>query len=171
MVNDSWEAGAQNWTDDLPQQFRARRGYDLQRWMPVLTGRVVDSAAASDAFLWDFRRTLGELLADNHYAQIGDALRARGMIHYVESHESRRAFIGDGMDAKRNATVPMSATWVGGLNPPESLRCGCARVGIGRTSLRTEPGRGGIPDRPAARLLRMPRRISRQLPIACCRTD
>jgi hypothetical protein len=54
---------------------------------------------------WDFRRTLGELLTDNHYTQIGDALRARGMIHYVESHESRRA-IGDGMDTKRTATCP-----------------------------------------------------------------
>ena len=120
MVNDSWEAGAQNWTEALPREFKARRGYELAHWMPVLTGRVVDSAAASDAFLWDFRRTLGELLADNHYAQLDTLLKSRGMIHYVESHESGRAFIGDGMDAKRTATVPMSATWVSGNNPPAS---------------------------------------------------
>jgi len=117
MVNDSWEAGAQNWTEALPQQFQARRGYALTRWLPVLTGRVVDSAAASDAFLWDFRRTLGELLTENHYAQLDTILKSRGMVHYVESHESGRAFIGDGMDAKRTATVPMSATWVSGNNP------------------------------------------------------
>jgi hypothetical protein len=117
MVNDSWEAGAQNWTESLPQEFRARRGYALTRWMPVLTGRIVDSAAASDGFLWDFRRTLGELLAENHYAQLDTILKSRSMIHYVESHESGRAFIGDGMDAKRTATVPMSATWVSGNNP------------------------------------------------------
>jgi hypothetical protein len=119
MVNDSWEAGAQNWTDALPVEFRSRRGYDLLRWMPALTGRIVDSAAASDAFLWDFRRTLGEMLAEYHYGQIGSLLKARGMIHYVESHEAGRAFVGDGMDVKRNASVPMSATWVGGRNPPE----------------------------------------------------
>lgn len=54
---------------------------------------------ASDAFLCDFRRTLGELLAENHYAQLDAILRSRGMVHYVESHETGRAFIGDGMDA------------------------------------------------------------------------
>jgi hypothetical protein len=117
MVNDSWEAGAQNWTEKLPEEFKARRGYALTRWMPVLTGRIVDSAASSDAFLWDFRRTLGALLAQNHYAQLDEILKSRGMIHYVESHESGRAFIGDGMDVKRTATVPMSATWVSGNNP------------------------------------------------------
>jgi hypothetical protein len=120
MVNDSWEAGAQNWTEALPQEFQARRGYAMTRWLPVLTGRVVDSAASSDAFLWDFRRTLGELLTENHYGQLDALLKARGMIHYVESHETGRAFIGDGMDAKRTATVPMSATWVSGNNPPAS---------------------------------------------------
>jgi hypothetical protein len=118
MVNDSWEAGAQNWTEALPQEFQARRGYAMTRWLPVLTGRVVDSAASSDAFLWDFRRTLGELLTENHYGQLDALLKTRGMIHYVESHESGRAFIGDGMDAKRTATIPMSATWVSGNNPP-----------------------------------------------------
>jgi hypothetical protein len=120
MVNDSWEAGAQNWTEALPREFQARRGYAMTRWLPVLTGRIVDSAASSDAFLWDFRRTLGELLTENHYGQLDAILKARGMVHYVESHETGRAFIGDGMDVKRTATVPMSATWVSGNNPPAS---------------------------------------------------
>jgi len=30
---------------------------------------------------------------------------------YSESHESGRAFIGDGMQVKRHATVPMGAMW------------------------------------------------------------
>ena len=113
MVNDSWEAGAQNWTEDLPRQFRSRRGYDLIRWLPAITGRIVDSAAATDAFLWDYRQTLGDLLTDNHYAVIGKALHERGLIHYVESHETGRALVGDGMDVKRNADIPMSAMWIG----------------------------------------------------------
>jgi len=33
------------------------------------------------------------------------------MLRYSESHESGRAFIGDGMEVKRKAAVPMSATW------------------------------------------------------------
>ncbi len=111
MITDSWEAGAQNWTDDMFAEFKRRRGYDMKPWLPVLTGRVVQSAADSDRFLWDFRATLGELVIDNHYTVIANELRKRGMGLYSESHESHRAFIGDGMRVKRGATVPMGAMW------------------------------------------------------------
>jgi len=111
VVNDSYEAGAANWTEDLIAQFTRRRGYDPRPWFPALTGRVVESAAASDRFLWDYRRTLADLIAENHYDQINALLKQRGMGHYGESHESGRAFLGDGMEVKRNNTVPMSAMW------------------------------------------------------------
>jgi len=118
MISDSWEAGAQNWTEDLLAQFTRRRGYDPRPWLPTLTGRVVDSARASDRFLWDYRKTLGELLAENHYDQINALLKARGMGHYGESHESGRAMIGDGMEVKRGNDIPMAAMWtqVPGVN-------------------------------------------------------
>jgi len=116
LVDDSYEAGAQNWTEDMFAQFKARRGYDLRPWLPVLTGRVVGSAKASDAVLFDFRTMLGDMLADNHYAVLSRAAHARGMIRYSESHENGRAFIGDGMQVKKSADVPMSATWA--ENPP-----------------------------------------------------
>ena len=45
-------------------EFAKRRGYDMQPWLPVLAGRVVESAEASDRFLWDFRKTLGDLIAE-----------------------------------------------------------------------------------------------------------
>jgi hypothetical protein len=111
VVTDSWEAGAQNWTTELFTEFKQRRGYDMHAWMPVLAGHVVQSAQASDRFLWDFRETLGELVVENHYAQVAQSLRQRGMGLYSESHESGRAFIGDGMSVKRRATVPMGAMW------------------------------------------------------------
>jgi (4-O-methyl)-D-glucuronate---lignin esterase len=119
MVNDSWEAGAQNWTDDLPAQFSHRRGYELWSWMPALTGQVIDSVAATDKFLWDFRRTLEELVAENHFGEIAAALHERKMIYYDESHEYGRAFFGDGMDAKKYGDVPMGAMWVGDFRPQE----------------------------------------------------
>src|SRR5262249_28569843 len=112
MVNDSYEAGAQNWTDELPLEFARRRGYDVHPWLAALTGRIVNSAEATDQFLWDFRRTLSELLTENHYGQISASLHSRGMIHYGEAHEIGRAFIGDGMDAKRDDDIPMAAMWV-----------------------------------------------------------
>jgi hypothetical protein len=112
IITDSWEAGTANWTDRMFDEFAKRRGYDMRPWLPVLTGRIVGTAAASDRFLWDFRKTLGDLTAENHYDQLTEILHARGMGRYTESHEGGRAFIGDGMDVKRRADIPMSATWL-----------------------------------------------------------
>jgi hypothetical protein len=111
VVNDSWEAGSQNWTDDMIEQFKKRRGYDPVPWMPVLAGQVVGSAEASDRFLWDFRKTIADLIADEHYGQLEETLHERHMGHYGESHESGRAFVADGMEVKKFNEVPMSAMW------------------------------------------------------------
>lgn len=114
MVLDSYEAGHMNWTKDFPAEFQKRRGYDIKAWIPVLTGRVVKNLEASEKFLWDFRKTIGEMIAENHYDVIGEELHKRGMKRYTESHEGGRIFLADGMDVKRNAEIPMSAMWTPG---------------------------------------------------------
>jgi hypothetical protein len=114
IITDSWEAGTQNWTDKMLTEFKNRRGYDMLPWMPVLTGYIVESAEASDKFLWDFRKTLADLVTENHYDQLTAILRERNMGRYSESHEARRAFIGDGMEVKKTAAVPMGAGWTPG---------------------------------------------------------
>ena len=111
VITDSWEAGSQNWTDDMVAQFKKRRGYDPLPWMPVLTGQIVESAEASDRLLWDFRKTIGDLIADEHYGQVQASLNERGIGHYGESHESGRAFVADGMEVKKLDDIPMSAMW------------------------------------------------------------
>ena len=111
VITDSWEAGSQNWTDDMIAQFKKRRGYDPAPWMPVLTGQIVESAEASDQFLWDFRKTISDLIADEHYGQVQASLKERGIGHYGESHESERAFVADGMEVKKLDDIPMSAMW------------------------------------------------------------
>ena len=111
MITDSYEAGPQNWTDEMIAEFNKRRGYDIRPWLPVLTGRVVESAEASDRFLWDFRKTIADLTVEYHYGQITASLRERGMGRYTESHESGRHLIADGMDVKRDSDVPMGAMW------------------------------------------------------------
>ena len=114
MVLDSYEAGHMNWTKSFPDEFKNRRGYDLRQWVPVLTGRVVTSLEASERFLWDFRKTIGEMIAENHYDVIGEELKKRGMKRYTESHEGGRIYLADGMDVKRNSDIPMSAMWTPG---------------------------------------------------------
>ena len=112
VITDSWEAGSQNWTDDMLAQFQKRRGYDPHPWLPVLAGHVVESSMSSDRFLWDFRKTIADLIADEHYGQIEASLRERGMGHYGESHESGRVMVADGMEVKKLDEIPMSAMWV-----------------------------------------------------------
>ncbi len=120
ILTDSWEAGVQNWTPEIFAKFRALRGYDMHPYLPVLTGQIVGSGEQSDRFLWDFRKTLSDLVATEYYATIDRILAARGLGRYGESHESGRAFIGDGMEVKKTATVPMGAMWAaagGNTNP------------------------------------------------------
>jgi len=111
LFTESYEVGPQNWTDDLPEQFRSRRGYDLRPWLPVLTGRVIESAAQSDRFLWDYRQTLAELLVE-HYGQIATSSHARHLSQYAESQENGRQAFADGMEMKTAADIPMGAMWV-----------------------------------------------------------
>ena len=111
LLTDSIESGPQNWTESLPAEFKRRRGYDLTPWMPALTGVIEASAADTDRFLYDFRRTLAELIADNHYGQIAESAKARGLILYGESLEQGRPVLGDDMEMRRHTTVPMAAMW------------------------------------------------------------
>ena len=121
VINDSWEAGSQNWTDNMLAQFKRLRGYDATPWLPVLTGRIVESSESSDRFLWDFRKTIADLIAYEHYGQLEETLHERGMGHYGESHESGRALVADGMEVKKFNEVPMSAMWTQrpGVNQPQ----------------------------------------------------
>lgn len=125
MILDSYEAGHMNWTANFPEAFKQKRGYDIHPWIPVLTGRIINSRLESEKFLWDFRKTIGELIAENHYDVIGEELHKRGMKRYTESHENMRIYLADGMDVKRNADIPMSAMWQPGAlaaGPDEEIR-------------------------------------------------
>ena len=111
LLTDSWEAGVQNWTPAMLTEFRARRGYDPTPWLPVLTGRMVQSSDASERFLFDFRQTLKDLVVDNHYAVLAQALKSRGMGYYTEVQGDYPRAIVDGMTAKSRADIPTAEFW------------------------------------------------------------
>jgi hypothetical protein len=67
VLLDSWECGYQNWTESFATEFERRRGYRLDAWLPVLCGQTVDSGEQSEAFLYDFRKTIAELIEQNFY--------------------------------------------------------------------------------------------------------
>lgn len=113
LMFDSWEAGCLNWTPKMFEAFKAACGYDLVQWLPAIAGYVVGTPENSDKFLWDFRHTIADLIAVNHYDLLTDILKEKGLERYSESHELVRAFIADGMRVKKNAAIPMCAMWTG----------------------------------------------------------
>lgn len=115
ILNDSYEARFQNWTENMLGEFRSRRGYDPVPYLPALTGVVVEDAATSDRFLWDWRRTIFDLLAQSHYRVIAEEARKRGMIAYAEALEDNRAYHGDDMEMRQYADIPMGAMGPGAL--------------------------------------------------------
>jgi hypothetical protein len=76
---DSWEVGSQNWTPAFREEFQKRCGYDLLPWLPTLTGRFVGSAEESERFLWDYRRTIAELLAENYIGGMAELAHKSGL--------------------------------------------------------------------------------------------
>jgi hypothetical protein len=111
LVTDSIEVGSSNWTPRLLDQFKRLRGYDAKPWLPALTGVVVANRARTDAFLYDWRRTLADLLANEHYGTVATVAREHGLKVYGEALESARVTLGDDMAMRSHATVPMAAMW------------------------------------------------------------
>jgi hypothetical protein len=111
LLTDSIETGAANWTPRLVERFKALRGYDPTPWLPTLTGTIVGSRAQSDAFLYDFRRTLSDLLASEHYATVAAVAHDNGLKVYGEALEDVRPMLGDDIAMRWYADIPMAALW------------------------------------------------------------
>lgn len=119
LLVDSYEAHWQTWTCRMAEEFESRRGYALLPWLPALTGEIMCSAEDTERFLFDWRRTIGELYAEN-YARLQEYAKEYGLKGvYLESHENGRVYVVDGMDVKRHATIPMAACWTP-VNRPTS---------------------------------------------------
>ena len=128
VLTDSYEAGQMTWTRNMFQEFKERRGYSLFPWLPALTGEILRSTEETERFLFDWRRTIGELMAEN-YDRLGGIAREAGYKgRYTESHENGHVFVGDGMDLKRTADIPMSAIWMDDAGAGSSIPMAMADI-------------------------------------------
>lgn len=117
ILLDSWEAGMQNWTENMLEEFKNRRGYDPKPYLPALAGRVVESAEVSDRFLWEFRRTLADMFAENHYGAISKVLKNQGIGIYGEASGVSLEILEDALLCKKFMDIPMGEFWVRALHP------------------------------------------------------
>jgi len=114
ILVDSWECNYQNWTQTLPQEFQKRRGYSIVRYIPALCGQAVINSATTEAFLYDFRKTIAELIEQNYYKQLNKLCHK----NKVQMH-SEIIYGGTGyppLDVLKSndyADMPMFEFWVG----------------------------------------------------------
>ncbi|GAB3662351.1 hypothetical protein GCM10028791_37410 [Echinicola sediminis] len=108
---DSYEVGTTNWTSGFANEFKRLRSYDCQSYLPTLTGYYVESGEETERFLWDFRRTIGDLIAKNYYGRFSELSHQHGMIFSTEPYWGPF----DNMQVGETADVVMSEFWSGNL--------------------------------------------------------
>ena len=81
----SYEVRGLLWTYDLPQQFKSYRSYDLIKYLPALSGYVIEDEETTARFLYDYQKTLGDLLIDGFYITANNTAKNRGMAIKAES--------------------------------------------------------------------------------------
>lgn len=85
-VQDSYETGSQNWTDDLINEFKQAYKYDPIPYMPVLQGKVVGSEDISDRFLWDLRRLIADDVSYKYVGGLRDISHQYGLTTWLENY-------------------------------------------------------------------------------------
>ena len=110
---DSWECGSQNWGKNFAQEFKARRGYDLIPWLPVMIGIPIESAAKSDEVLRDIRKTIDELVNEVFFVTVAQKAKEYGV--QLSSESVAPTMVSDGIAHYKYVDVPMGEFW---LNSP-----------------------------------------------------
>jgi hypothetical protein len=112
VLLDSWEAGCQNWTPKFREEFQQRQGYDPLPWMIAMSGRYVESPEKTERFLWDYRRTIADLIAENHYGLLQKLCNENGLLLTAEAPGIGMPTIADALQCKGRTDVPMGEFWV-----------------------------------------------------------
>lgn len=86
VVQDSYETGGQNWTDDMISVFKERYGYDPAPYLPVLEGTVVGNPDISDRFLWDLRRLIADRVSYDYVGGLRDVCHQHGLTTWLENY-------------------------------------------------------------------------------------
>ncbi|ANI89646.1 glycoside hydrolase family 2 [Arachidicoccus ginsenosidimutans] len=85
-VEDSYETGGQNWTDDMLEVFQKTYGYNPLPYLPVLQGKVVGNEDISSRFLWDLRRLVADRVAYDYVGGLRDVSHQHGLTTWLENY-------------------------------------------------------------------------------------
>ncbi len=114
FCDDSFEDGFPNWTEKILEKFRHYRGYDAAPYLPVLSGYLIGSADISDRFLNDYRRTIADCMADEHYGHFAALCHRQGMLVQNEAAGPSRSgtICIDGLKNLGRSDLPAGEFWL-----------------------------------------------------------
>jgi hypothetical protein len=145
---DSYEVGTANWTPGFQQEFRRLRGYDCAPYLPTLAGYYVDGGEITERFLWDFRRTLGDLMAEHYYAHFRERCHQYGIKFSVEPYWGPF----DNMQVGETGDIVMCEFWSGNLaffDSPKFVASIAKLNGSSIVGAESFTGMGGWTEHPA----------------------
>jgi len=111
LMLDSYEVRpAVDWTPGFIEAFVAHTGYDPVPWLPVLAGWTVGGRETSERFLHDYRKTVSDLIIENHFAREREILNRRGLQLLAEAGHGGYARV-DPLKALGATDIPMGEFW------------------------------------------------------------
>ena len=118
VLNDSYEAGTQNWTDGFDREFRSHVGYDIVPWLPTIAGFVVDSVADTEMFYHDFRTVVSGMFVENYAREMRRLAHEDGLELAIEPYGE---IPSDDLLYGENADIPTAEFWAK-MNSPHWVR-------------------------------------------------
>lgn len=145
---DSYEVGVTNWTGGFEKEFERLQNYDCTLYLPVIAGYYVESGEVSERFLWDFRRTIGDLIAENYYSRFRDLCHQNNMSFSVEPYWGPF----DNMQVGATGDIVMCEFWSGGypfFDSPKFVSSIAHHNGSSIVGAESFTGIGGWDEHPA----------------------
>jgi hypothetical protein len=145
IVADSYETGAQNWTDGMADAFRERYHYDPIAFLPVLWGHVVGSADLSDRFLWDLRRYIADRISYEYVGTLREKSNAIGTKLWLENY-GHWGYPGEFLQYGGQSDEIGGEFWTGNDNEGLELRAASSAAhGYGKNVVHAEAFTSGGP--------------------------
>lgn len=107
---DSWECGSQNWSSVFRDEFKNRRGYDIIDYLPVMAGIPIDNIETSENVLYDVRKTISELVADNFFGTLADIAKKANV--KFSSENVAPTMMSDGLLHFKYVDYPSGEFWL-----------------------------------------------------------
>ena len=86
VVQDSYETGGQNFTDEMIERFEEEYGYSMIPYLPTYYGYVVGDSEKSNRFLWDIRRFIADRVAYEYVGGLKEISNAHGLTTWLECY-------------------------------------------------------------------------------------